>query len=290
VIELSILICTYRRDAVLCDTLRHLFEQARSDVEIIVVDQSPEHDAATRRFLDQAVQARRLRVIAVPEPSLTRARNLGARAASGRVLIYLDDDIIPAKDLVEAYRQAFRNGFTGAIAGQVLHEGQVPVKAPGSFSHNGVVEPFFQVYGANFGLLRETYFCIGGSDENLGVHTYVEDRILSDRLKQHGRIIRFEPSASVVHLLAARGGCRISDESQPTREWEKSFGHLYYLIHYRGCLSREAPRLFWSALRAGPLRKAVVKHPWRLVAAGSGFVQAWLRAARTCPQIPVPQG
>lgn len=288
--EISILICTYRRDAVLCDTLRHLFAQAGPDVEIIVVDQSPEHDYATRQFLDQARHAGRLQVITLPQPGLTRARNIGAQAASGRVLVYLDDDIIPAKNLVEAYRQAFRSGFEGAIAGQVLHEGQVPMDSPGSFSHSGVLEPFFQVYGANFGLLRETYFRIGGSDENLGVHTYVEDRILSDRLIQHGRVIRFEPSASVVHLLAARGGCRISDDTQPTREWEKSFGHLYYLIHYRGWWSREAPRLFWSALRAGPLRRAVVKHPWRLVTAGGGFLQAWRKAVRTRPQIPAPQG
>ncbi len=278
----SIIICTYRRDAVLCETIERVLAVMPASCELVVVDQVPAHDPATDAFLATAVSAGRIRLLTLDKAGLTHARNAGANAARGEILVFFDDDILPSPTAVTAHLDAYDDPEVRIVAGQVLNEGDAPIVQRGSFSHNLRETDWHQVYGANFSINRNFYFEIGGSDENIGVHSYVEDRILSDRSRDRGARILYEPAASVVHLLAPCGGCRITDRSQPTREWEKSFGILYYAIQYK---RRSLQKWHWirTALRCGPLRKDIVFRPWLWPSAWLGFLEAILRAAVTKP-------
>src|SRR5690242_5595977 len=54
-LDVSVIIPTYNRDEVLQQTLECVLRQEPSPREIIVVDQTKEHNAATRKYLDQLI-------------------------------------------------------------------------------------------------------------------------------------------------------------------------------------------------------------------------------------------
>ena len=51
-----------------------------------------------------------LTVIEEPKPGLSLARNVGAAAARGRFLVYLDDDAVPAKGCDSKWRSGEEGG------------------------------------------------------------------------------------------------------------------------------------------------------------------------------------
>jgi glucosyl-dolichyl phosphate glucuronosyltransferase len=101
--ELSIIICTHNRADLLrktLDSLPHLVDIKL--VEIIIVDnQSNDH---TGDVIDQYLQQNedKLAVYSLFESTLglSAARNTGIRAASAKIVAFLDDDAIPAKQRI----------------------------------------------------------------------------------------------------------------------------------------------------------------------------------------------
>jgi glycosyltransferase involved in cell wall biosynthesis len=279
--EASVIVCTYRRDEVLVQTIEQLIPQCeREGFELLVVDQLARHPPAIARQLEDWSRAGRIRYFDLERSGLTHARNVGARHARGDVLIYLDDDIIPSERLLRAHVDNYRDPSIAAVAGQVLNVGAVAAHAPGSFHHDGRIAAFGALYGANFSVRRTAYDAVGGSDENLGVHAYTEDQILARRLVGGGHAICYDPAASVVHLIHASGGCRITDESQPTSEADKSFSKLYWMFLSDGSGMRVRGRMLIDALRHGPLRRQNVVQPWRQPGAWLAFGASAVKAAR----------
>lgn len=280
----SVIVCTFRREQVLIDTLRRLVEGNRGGHEILVIDQEPAHEASTRAALDGMVRDGHVRIVVLDKPGLTRARNVGAAEARHEILLFCDDDIIPGDDLIARHLACYADAGVAAVAGQVLENGETPGHRPGHYSHDGFVPAFHGLYGANFSIRRSVYRSIGGSDEQLGVHAYTEDVILAHKLRQSGHRIVFEPRASVRHLKADRGGCRITDRAQPTAEWEKSYSKLYWMF-----LDPDQPRAarlgtLREALRQGPLRRQNVAAPWRQPLAWIGFAKAAWKARRSAAE------
>jgi GT2 family glycosyltransferase len=277
----SIIVCTYRREDVLCQTIKHLLVICPEDCELLVVDQCAQHSVATTTFLQQAHEAGQLRYFDLQQPGLTRARNFGAQRALGKVLIFLDDDVVPSEGLIEAHLSAYvLEADLAAVAGQVLNPGETPQNAPGRFFHNQQLSNFQVLYGANFSIRRSVFLSVGGADERLGVHAYTEDVILANRLIAAAAQITFEPRASVRHLAHPQGGCRITDSTQRTPEWTKSHSKLY-LFHLQ-CRERAEGRwrTLWQAIRHGPLRKQNVVAPWRQPRAWVAFAVAFVKARR----------
>jgi GT2 family glycosyltransferase len=275
----SVVVCTYRRDEVLIDTLGHLIpqcEQARA--ELIVVDQLADHTAFVTDRLAQWAVAGSLRYLNLDQSGLTHARNVGAEVAASELLIFLDDDIIPSDRAIEHHIANYADEGIAAVAGQVLNVGEQAGHAPGCFNHDQRTDPFGQLYGANFSVRRGVYLSIGGSDENLAVHAYTEDQILARRLTRAGHRICYDPAASVIHLMHQSGGCRITDETQPTAESEKSFSKLYWMFVADHLSWPERRGMLWAALRHGPLRRQNVVRPWRQPGAWLGFGVATAKA------------
>lgn len=91
----SVVICTFNRH----EPLRRAVRTARTQdlpvgwtAEIIVVDNTPDGNAApvVRAMLDEPGLP--LRYLAHPNPNISEARNTGAAGTSGTYLIFLDDD------------------------------------------------------------------------------------------------------------------------------------------------------------------------------------------------------
>lgn len=98
-VAISVIIPTYRREAPLRRCLADVLAQRHPAFEVLVVDQSPDHEpetwAALRALPPHACHVR------LEHPSVTAAVNVGARMAKGSLLLFLDDDIeIDERDLL----------------------------------------------------------------------------------------------------------------------------------------------------------------------------------------------
>jgi GT2 family glycosyltransferase len=279
-IQVSVIICTYRRDKVLVETIDQVLTQIDDVTEVLIVDQKAQHDLATCEYLKLKSDQGAIRYFNIKKSGLTHARNFGATQARGAVLLFCDDDVLPCASWIREHFAVYDDQRVSAVAGQVLNVGQCARNAPNSFGHNQPIPTYDALHGANFSVRKTAYESVGGSDENLGVHAYTEDLILAHRLLKGGHRISFCPSASVIHLMSSSGGCRISDQTQQTMEWEKPFSKLYWLHLNPPNKRSQWLQLLWKAARHGPLRKDVVVRFWRQPAAWLGFVTSYWKARK----------
>lgn len=102
VIRVSVVIPCYNTDAYLGQTLGSVLEQHRPADEIIIVDDGSTDGslAIARRFAAHAPD--RVRVLSAASRRAARARNIGALAASGNALMFLDSDDVLGPDALEA--------------------------------------------------------------------------------------------------------------------------------------------------------------------------------------------
>jgi glycosyltransferase involved in cell wall biosynthesis len=108
----------FRGDRAAADRLRDALGclDLRPGDEVVVADNTA--SGAALRMADEAVSV----VRAVGEYSAYHARNVGARVASGRWLLFLDADCRPAPNLLDAYLAESIPSDCGAVAGQILGE------------------------------------------------------------------------------------------------------------------------------------------------------------------------
>jgi glycosyltransferase involved in cell wall biosynthesis len=164
-IQASVIICTYRRNKVLVETIDRVIAQADGLAEVLVVDQKAQHDSATREFLMIKSDEGLIRYFNLDVAGLTHARNFGAAQARGALLLFCDDDVVPCPNWIREHIAVYQDGQVSAVAGQVLNVGGCANDAPGAYSHNQPIPSFSDIHGANFSVRKSVYESIGGSDE-----------------------------------------------------------------------------------------------------------------------------
>jgi len=105
-IDVSVIIPTYHREKELLEAIGSVQRQRGVDLEIIVVDDSPE---ASARDAVASVGDSRVHYVLRPDPSGGRpalVRNDGAKVAQGRYLYFLDDDDMLETDTLATLSQA----------------------------------------------------------------------------------------------------------------------------------------------------------------------------------------
>lgn len=201
--EISIIIITRNNRDVLRRAIDTLLVQEfpRDQYEIIVVDgRSTDGTAEMVRAIECPVA---IRHIMQPGYGKGAARNLGARAAQGRILLYLDSDVWADPGLLTAHHAHYLPGAR-RIAVQGVHP----------FHPDTLVTPFmkvkgispdltvrkqrnlspYHVSGGNFSLLRVDLDDVGGFDE--GYTGYgLEDLDLALRIHARGVVIEYDPRA-----------------------------------------------------------------------------------------------
>lgn len=194
-----------RRDAVL-RLLRALERQAVPPERfeaVVVVDGSTD---GTTEALESFAAPFALRRVIQPQRGLAAARNAGARAARGDVVLFLDDDMEPAPGMVGAHLERHRDatvlGVVGAAPIVVAHDAPpiVRYRAAGFArklerlaSRRDRLE-FIDVYGGNFSIRRTRFLDAGGYDATFKAYGH-EDYELSLRLARSGERFVYEPDA-----------------------------------------------------------------------------------------------
>lgn len=114
----SIIIRSYNRLFALAELLKVLLQQDYDLFEIIVIEQSTIFSKEEERELLNISSDKKIRILKKEPLGGPAARNEGVKNASGEILIFIDDDDLPAsKDWitkhVEAYSDKSLAGFTG---------------------------------------------------------------------------------------------------------------------------------------------------------------------------------
>jgi GT2 family glycosyltransferase len=260
--DVSVVIATYGRDSMLVDTVRRVLEQDPAPSEILIVDQTPAHEPSVERELGELAAAGAIAWIRRRAPSIPAAMNAGLLRARSDIVVFLDDDVIPAPGLLAAHRTAHRRSGAGVVAGQVLQPGEEPTPGRGaSFGfHSAERQWVGEVIGANFSIRRGLALAIGGMDENFVRAAYGFEAELCARAAAAGARILFEPLASVRHLRAPVGGTRSYGSHLRTAKPGHSVGAFYRIL-------RTSPPAAVPFRVAGRLARAIrtrhhLSRPW----------------------------
>ncbi len=111
----SVVVCTRDRLALLETCLESVRRQSYPRFDVLVVDNGAAYPARELCM--------RLGVLWVPAPvaGLTRARNIGSRAAGGDLVAFIDDDSVVEPGWLDALVAAFEAPGTAAVSGRVRY-------------------------------------------------------------------------------------------------------------------------------------------------------------------------
>jgi glycosyltransferase involved in cell wall biosynthesis len=215
-VRASIIIPTRRRARLLAETLDSLDRQTEADFEVIVVCDG--EDDRTRALAESYSSNFHLRwIITDTNYGQASARNTGARAASGELILFLDDDTSPAPDWLFHHRKHHRSldEPKGVVVLGRLHHvyNRPPVSHTERFlrqafaAHEATLETWLLQagrdardcvwIGLNTSIRKPALLASGGFDPML---RYVqEDTALGTRMFDAGAKFIYEPSAIVYH-------------------------------------------------------------------------------------------
>lgn len=234
-IEVSVVIATFRRRDVLRTTLKRLTQQTypASKFEVIVIDDGSQD--GTREMVESLIPAvpYALSYLWHENRGPGATENRGIRAARGRVVILLADDIHPAPALVERHAAFHRDHPAPEVAalGRVLQSPELPETV---FQKNwdpfkyyelaGATElPYWKFWACNISVKRDFLIEHGMFQEWKGAAH--EDVELGYRLSRHGLRILYNPDALAYHYHLE------TLESAARRAYERGLNWTYIERH-----------------------------------------------------------
>jgi glycosyltransferase involved in cell wall biosynthesis len=196
--RVSVIVPVYDDAANIAECVRTL-KVVAPDAELIVVDDGSRDDSAAVATGAGARVVRQAR-----NGGAAAARNAGVQAAAGEILVFVDADVVPARDAVARLVGVLEtNPELGAVFGSY---DDTP-RAPGLVSqYRNLLHHFVHQQGAGdastfwagLGAVRRTAFdLVGGFDPRV---RGIEDIELGYRLRAKGFRIRLEPSIQGTHL------------------------------------------------------------------------------------------
>lgn len=205
--EVSIVIPNYNGRLLLEKNLPEVIT-ACQNCEIIVIDDASTDESAA--FLKvkypqiKLVQHRQNQRFAV-------SCNSGAKAARGKVIIFLNTDVVPEKDFLKPLLSHFLNPLVFAVGclekdmvnGKTIYSGRAQARFEKGFlvhwrAKDQTDEDTYWAAGGSMAVDRKKYLELGGMD-TLYRPAYYEDIDLSYRARKRGWLILFEPKSQVFH-------------------------------------------------------------------------------------------
>jgi glycosyltransferase involved in cell wall biosynthesis len=263
-VRASVVVPTHRRPDLLDRCLTSLVAQDLDPAcfEVIVVDDASNEETRRRaeawtcKTLATGPAIRYLSGYVGRGPAAKR--NLGWRAARGRVIAFTDDDCIPSPTWLQAGLEAFVGGVSG-VSGRII----VPIgPAPTDYELNASALSIAEFATANCFYLRDSLESVGGFDERFGT-AWREDTDLYFRMLENGAQLVSCPTAVVEHPVRAAS-------------WGVSVGQQRKSM-YNALLYKKHPQLYRKKIQYAP--------PWRyyltLAAAVAALVATLQRRPRS---------
>jgi glycosyltransferase involved in cell wall biosynthesis len=266
--KISVVIPTYNRQDNLKTTLNSFTNQTFSDFELVVAD-----DGSTDGTAEM------LKALSLPFPikhcwqknaGRSAARNLGTRTALGEIILFVDDHIVPDRELVErhlACHHKYQGTDLGAVRGRMefIDRPQDAPQQPGPLSLAarislllGEQDPL-RFHTGNVSVAKEAWQKVGGFDESIKEYGF-EDQEFGYRLKRAGYRIKVE-LAAVGYIF------KVPVPREKEYDKARQAGRCAVLCY------KKSP---WFGIRAGanPANRLI----FRLLSLGNNW---WLRQAET---------
>jgi GT2 family glycosyltransferase len=235
-VAVSVIVPTYRREAPLRRCVTGILGQRHPSFELLVVDQSPDHEPETWATL-RALPAH-ARHVRLEQPSVTGACNTGVKLARAPIVVFLDDDVeIDDPDLLARHEACYAEASVGAVAGRMRHAGATrALPPPGlrggalafldvNFDHDQALD-VPTTCAANMSTRRELVERLGGFDERFTANAFRWETDYSVRVIRAGYRIRYLPDAAVVHHFGTPGGCEnghLLSHAPASHAWYETF-------------------------------------------------------------------
>jgi len=261
--NLSVAIPTFGRDAVLTASIADLLALDPAPWELLIIDQTPRHDAATEAQLAAWQGEGRIRWLRLERPSITAAMNRALQEARGERILFLDDDIRPDSALLRAHQRAGEARPAAMVAGRVLqpwHHGQVDPEGSPFFFNSLEPRPLTTFMGGNVAIPVAQALALGGFDTNFVKVAYHFEAEFAHRWCESGGAIHYEPGALIHHLRAERGGTRSYGRHLTTLRPDHSVGRYYFQLRTR-TLAAALPAMAGDLLRSVRTRHHL-QQPW----------------------------
>ena len=296
--QISIVIATYNRESVLIETIEHLLSLKVKAAEVLIVDQTAAHTAATETRLQELHDGHLIRWVRLSKPSITAAMNHGLRIAKSELVLFVDDDIEPISDLVAEHAKAFAaDNSIWATVGQIIQPWQTSDARPAKvgrltglnkdmdFRFNSTMDDDVEnTMAGNLCVHRQRILSIGGFDENFIGSAIQFETDFARRIVNTGGRIRFLGSAGLNHLAAGKGGTRAYGSHLKCGNALHSVGGYYYAFR------NSAPAAAWWYSIKRFFRQVRTKfhltHPWWIPVKLTGEVRAILMARKLVRQGP----
>ena len=201
--KVSIVIPTFNRKGTLKQTLLSFNNQTFKDFEIVIAD-----DGSTDGTGDM------IKTLALPFPikhvwqknaGRSAARNMGAGAAEGEIIVFVDDHNITDKRFVEEhlkYHNKYKDTKLGAVRGRMefVNDPKEAPPNPGPLPFLTLIQKRLEenaplrFHTGNVSVSRQAFNKIGGFDEDFKEYGF-QDQEFGYRLKKAGYKTKFNPNA-----------------------------------------------------------------------------------------------
>jgi glycosyltransferase involved in cell wall biosynthesis len=129
--RVSVVVRSYNRLSILSELLATLLAQDHDSFEIVVVEQSTLRPPADVARIEQLASDPRVRVFRHEPLGGPRARNAGVRASRGDVIVFIDDDDLPAgRDWLRRHEANFADPRCLGATGRSIMDGADPEDPP----------------------------------------------------------------------------------------------------------------------------------------------------------------
>jgi len=194
----SVIIVTYNNSDLLLSNLDNLNKQTVSDFEIIIIDNNEKIDIfpLIKKYPINYIKLKK-------NYGLSFARNIGIKLARGEIVIFLDDDAIPANDFIEEHIRAYKENDILGLRGKSLPRTPTIYNYFAShYDYGDKTIPCFINLEGNSSFKRDVLIEIGGFNPKLqGAGGYegleLTYRIVS-KYKDKSKLIYY-PNAVIYH-------------------------------------------------------------------------------------------
>jgi glycosyltransferase involved in cell wall biosynthesis len=248
--RVSVIVRSYNRLAALAELLTALLAQDHDSFEIVVVEQSTNRPAEELAIIESLARDPRVRILRFDPLGGPGARNAGVRASRGELLVFIDDDDLPAgRDWLRRHEANFADGKCLGVTGRFLDDGLVkpyanPERARRNvlsfnllkwqrvYARTDVKKRVESLMGGNAAIPRRTLERFGLWDEC----TPIEDEpSLAFRInagKRDDEYLLFDPDVKMIRRLDVPGGMAKRTLSGPAYA-KRVFTFLHNIIgHY----------------------------------------------------------
>ena len=210
-IKISVIIPTYNGAHKVINLLRALENQTYKDFEtIVVIDGSTDNTYEILKSTKFKLNS--IKLIIQTNKGRATVRNRGAEEASGDLLIFFDDDMLPVENCIDKHIEHHKFFHKSILTGSSLDDKSkvttdiqlykaylseiwsAPLKL---FKGKPLVEENIFITAANFSILRNLFFELNGFDANLND---AEDYDLAVRAFQKGTSLFYNHEAFAWHI------------------------------------------------------------------------------------------